>query len=125
MMIFIDRLSPEVPHEQLTRQLTKLIADQALAQGSRLPTVRQLAADLGLAPNTVARCFTELERAGLIITNGRNGTTVSAGPVEAHARLRNEITRAAEAFANLVRLSGVSSDDAIRAVRSAIGNSSA
>jgi DNA-binding transcriptional regulator YhcF (GntR family) len=45
--------------------------------GDRLPSVRQLADDLQLAPNTVARVYKELEASGYLVTRGRNGTTVA------------------------------------------------
>lgn len=49
----------------------------ALPPGAKLPPVRRLAGDLGLAPNTVARAFRELEAAGLVETQGRRGTIVA------------------------------------------------
>jgi DNA-binding transcriptional regulator YhcF (GntR family) len=122
MMVNVDRLSAEPPNEQLTRQFTRLIADGALPVGARLPTVRQLAADLGLAPNTVVRCYTDLEVRGLIVSNGRHGTSVCAGQLEAKAKLGDEVTRAARAFVDLVRSTGVGTDEALRAVRSAMGD---
>ena len=76
MIVELDRSSDEPPHAQLTRQLIRLIADGTLAVGAQLPTVRQLSGDLGIAPNTVARCIKDLEAAGLLATHGRRGTTV-------------------------------------------------
>jgi DNA-binding transcriptional regulator YhcF (GntR family) len=122
MMINIDRLSAEPPNEQLTRQLTRLIADGALPLGMRLPTVRQLAADLGLAPNTIVRCYSDLEVRGLIISDGRRGTSVCAGSSYAKASLGEEVSRAAQAFVELVRSTGIGADEALRAVRSAMAD---
>ena len=56
-VIDIDAGSPVPPYEQLRSQLAKQIGDRTLAVGTRLPTVRRLAADLGLAVNTVARAY--------------------------------------------------------------------
>ena len=78
MKLRLDPRSAVPPYEQLRVQLTQLIARGSLAPGDRLPTVRQLAADLALAPGTVQRAYRELESAGLVRTQGRHGTTVAA-----------------------------------------------
>ena len=67
-MIVIDSASPVPPFEQLRAQLARQIQDRTLAVGTRLPTIRRLAADLGLAVNTVGRAYRALEEAGLIET---------------------------------------------------------
>ena len=71
----LDSATP--PYEQIRAQVSSLIALGALAPGSRLPTVRSLAADLGIAAGTVARAYRELEQSGLIATRRRNGTVVA------------------------------------------------
>ena len=73
-MITIDSASPVPPFEQLRGGLVDAISSGELAAGQRLPTVRRLADDLGLAPGTVARAYRELEASGVIETRGRNGT---------------------------------------------------
>ena len=77
-MIVIDPSSPVPPFEQLRSQIVAEIAADELVPGERLPTVRRLAEDLGVAPGTVARAYRELETAGFIETRGRNGTFVAA-----------------------------------------------
>jgi DNA-binding transcriptional regulator YhcF (GntR family) len=72
----VDTASSVPPYEQLRAQLAAMVASGSLAAGTRLATVRQMAADLGLAPNTVARAYRELEADGLIDTHGRRGTFV-------------------------------------------------
>ncbi|MBO9706375.1 MAG: GntR family transcriptional regulator [Arthrobacter sp.] len=72
--------SPVPPFEQVRAQLEAMIRNGALADGARLPTVRALAGDLGLAAGTVARAYRELEGAGLIRTARRSGSTVVAPP---------------------------------------------
>jgi GntR family transcriptional regulator len=77
----VDTASRVPPYEQLRAQLAALVASGDLPAGARLATVRQMAADLDLAPNTVARAYRELEADGVIETRGRRGTFVrSAGP---------------------------------------------
>ena len=78
--IAVDLRSAVPPYEQIRLQITSLIAMGSLAPGNRLPTVRSLAADLGIAAGTVARAYKELEQAGLIETRRRNGTIVLRMP---------------------------------------------
>jgi GntR family transcriptional regulator len=69
---------PTPPYEQLRRQFAELIGSGVLAAGDRLPPLRQLAADLGLAVGTVARTYRELEAAGLVASRRGGGTRVRA-----------------------------------------------
>ncbi|MDR6505272.1 GntR family transcriptional regulator [Arthrobacter oryzae] len=78
--ISVDLGSAVPPYEQIRLQISSLIAVGSLAAGTRLPTVRSLAADLGIAAGTVARAYKELEQAGLIETRRRNGTVVVGSP---------------------------------------------
>ena len=102
---------PTPPYEQLRRQFVDLIGTGVLSPGDRLPPLRQLAADLGLAVGTVARTYRELEAAGLVVSRRGGGTRVRADlsrptPLGAvHDR--------AEAFVREARLLGAD-DDAIR-----------
>jgi len=73
----IDTTSSVPPFEQVRSQLNEAISAGELKPEDQLPTVRRLAADLGLAVNTVARAYRELELAGIIETRGRNGTFVA------------------------------------------------
>ncbi|HEY0260832.1 MAG TPA: GntR family transcriptional regulator, partial [Lacisediminihabitans sp.] len=77
MQVVIEQKSGVPPFEQLRTQLIGLVRSGELAGGSRLPTVRALAEELGIATNTVARAYRELETDGFIETRGRNGSFVS------------------------------------------------
>jgi GntR family transcriptional regulator len=68
---------PTPPYEQLRRQLADLIGAGVLGPGERLPPLRQLAADLGLAVGTVARTYRELEAGGLVRSRRGGGTKVA------------------------------------------------
>ncbi|MEU4478494.1 GntR family transcriptional regulator [Micromonospora sp. NPDC023966] len=114
--IRIDQDSAVPPYEQVRGQLAGMIGDGRLAVGTRLPAVRQLAADLGLAVNTVARAYRELESAGLVETRGRHGTVVAPGRDDATDRLHRA---AAEYAAEALRL-GVPPDRAVALVRAAL-----
>ena len=115
-MIRIDATSPVPPYEQLRAQLAQQIADRTLAVGTRLPTVRRLAADLGLAVNTVARSYRELAEAGLVEIRGRAGTSVSAGGERSRELARD----AAQRYAATVRGLGLSPDEAMHIVSAAL-----
>ncbi|MFF0172761.1 GntR family transcriptional regulator [Micromonospora profundi] len=116
VLISVDQDSPVPPYEQVRGQLAELIGDGRLPVGSRLPTVRQLAADLRLAANTVARAYRELEAAGLLETRGRNGTFVAPGRDDALDRLQ----QAATGYAAEARRLGVPPDRALALVRAAL-----
>jgi GntR family transcriptional regulator len=77
--ITVDLEDGTPQYEQIRRQVAALIAIGALAADDRLPTVRALAADLGIAPGTVARAYRDLEQAGVVTTRRRVGTVVTAG----------------------------------------------
>lgn len=78
--ITLDLSSPVPPFEQLRARITELVDDGTLAPGARLPSVRALAADLGIAVGTVARAYRELEAAGYVRSRRRHGTTVAEAP---------------------------------------------
>jgi DNA-binding transcriptional regulator YhcF (GntR family) len=79
-MIELDPDSKDPPYVQLRAAITYAIATGELAPGDPLPTIRQLAGDLDLAPNTVARAYRELEADGLVRARGRRGTHVAPAP---------------------------------------------
>jgi DNA-binding transcriptional regulator YhcF (GntR family) len=98
-VLTLDPESSMPPFEQVRRQIAALIESGSLQPAVRLPTVRKLAADLGLAVNTVARSYRELELAGLLETRGRNGTFVASGP----SATRRLAAREARDFAQRMR----------------------
>lgn len=75
-MIEIQLQSPVPIYEQLVQALRKKILGGELREGSKLPPIRSLAAQLDVAVNTVARAYQELERQQLIVSNGRKGSFV-------------------------------------------------
>ena len=84
-----------------------------LTPGTKLPTVRGLADELELAPNTVARAYRELEASGMIETRGRAGSVVSGDGVEQAAR------EAAHAFVERAKALGIRESEAVQLVRRA------
>src|SRR5262245_21034769 len=82
MRIMVDARSPVPLHAQITEGIHLAIGRGELKAGDQLPTVRQLAVDLRVNSNTVARVYGELERAGVLETQRGRGTFVRARPVE-------------------------------------------
>ncbi len=77
VQISIDAKSGVPFYRQIIEQVKFAIARGDLASGDRLPTVRQLAVDLSINPNTVIRAYRELEIAGMLNTQQGSGTFVS------------------------------------------------
>jgi GntR family transcriptional regulator len=118
-LLRIDLSRPVPPYEQLRAQIAGLVASGQLPPGRKLPSVRQLAGDLGLAPGTIARAYTELESAGLISTRQRGGTFV-ASPAAPDGGRQRALATAADSFVAKARELGMSNDAAETAVRQAI-----
>ncbi len=81
-LLLLDPASPIPPSEQMRMQIRLLIATGRLVAGEVLPSVRQLARDLGIAPNTVVRAYGELQRDGWVVTSARRGVLVAPRPPE-------------------------------------------
>ncbi len=107
----VDPTVSEPPFEQIRRQVAAGATSGALPPGHKLPTVRQLAADLGIAANTVARAYRELESDGVIQTFGRRGTFIAS-----HLVSDADAAAAARGYAETVRRIGLSRDEALRLV---------
>jgi DNA-binding transcriptional regulator YhcF (GntR family) len=100
--------------DQLRTQIIGGVRDGTLEPGARLPTVRELAGHLGLAVNTVARAYRELEAAGILETRGRFGTFVArADPADA------AMAAAAHAYAEAARSMGLGKAEAMRYIDTA------
>ena len=107
-------------YAQLDRALRAAIATGRLTSGDQLPTVRQLAVELSVNANTVARVYAELERAGILETRRGVGTFVNATPAQAHPPKQHE--RRLRAFATRVLAdaaeAGFTVDDLLEAIQS-------
>ena len=120
MIIEIESSSLVPPYEQLRLQLATMIESGVLPAGHRLPSVRQLAGDLGLANGTVARAYRELESADLVRTAGRNGTVVTpTATITVAARQSRCLREAADAFVRLTRQLGAADQEKMVAVAKA------
>ena len=121
MRVRIDRDSGVPESEQLRLRVAALIERGTLAPGERLPPVRSLAEQLGLAVNTVAKAYRELEGTGALVAKGRLGTfvadTLPARPPAAEIRL----VEAAETYARRARQLGSAPSEALEQARRALG----
>ena len=78
-MLTIDLQSRQPIYEQLIYRMSELVALGALAPGEQLPSVRALARDLGINPNTVQKAYQELERRGVICSVAGKGSFIAGG----------------------------------------------
>lgn len=111
-MFVVDPSLPIPPFEQIKRRITEARDSGRFPAGHRLPPVRRLAAELGVAANTVARAYRELEAEGVIETRGRAGSFVAATAQTAHKAAR----AAAHEYLARVRDLGLGEHDARRAL---------
>ena len=114
--VHVDQGSATPPFEQLRVQIAGQVASGELPAGTRLATVRELAAHLGLAANTVARAYRELEADGVIETHGRRGTFVSSDVLAAASGV---VARLAAEYALAARRQGLSLPEATGLVEQA------
>ena len=109
--IRLDSTSSTPPYEQIRSHVAEQVASGTLEPGDRLPTVRGLAEDLGVATNTVARAYRELEQSGAIETRGRAGSFVTGDQVTRKAKA------AAVAYLAETRALGLSAEEATALIR--------
>jgi GntR family transcriptional regulator len=104
-MIRVDTASPVPVYEQIRQQVTTMIGTGTLRPGAQLPTIRQLALDLGVAKATVNKAYESMLRDGLIESAGRKGTVVSKAPQRLDNRDRAlRLRQAADEYALAVHM---------------------
>ncbi|MHA7274033.1 GntR family transcriptional regulator [Arthrobacter sp. TMT4-20] len=111
MIITLSGAAP--PTEQIRDQIRGLIASDVLGAEERLPSVRQLARDLGVAPGTVAKAYRALEAEGYLIARTGGGTRVSPHAVTTP----RVVLEAARELAQISTAAETSLDDTIRILR--------
>src|ERR1700757_1660221 len=118
---FLFRLSLEsgVPvYRQIMDQVRTGMASGALVAGDQLPTVRQLAVDLAINPNTVARAYRELEFGGLLETHQGTGTFISAQKIRGGSEERaRQLARIVEDCVSRAGAAGFTVEDLIEQLR--------
>lgn len=115
----LDLASGVPPYEQLRARVAGLVAAGSLRPGERLPPVRHLAADLGIAPGTVQRAYRELEAAGVVVSQRRHGTRVADAPPGAPSSPGGSasVREAARGLVRLAREHGLNDPGVIDLVR--------
>lgn len=113
----VEPASAEPPFRQLKTQIIEAVRRGALTPGTRMPAVRTLAEEVGVAANTSAKVYRELEEAGVLEGRGRSGTFVSAADVPGAT-----LARAAAEFAEQAAGAGFGADDAVVALQNAFTN---
>ena len=116
-MIFVDDTSAVPPFEQIRSQIAAQIRAGELADGHRLPAIRQLAGDLRVAPGTVARAYAELEAAGLITTSRAAGSRVKGQSAE--GTLPSQLDLAVQHLLDRAEGSGLSRADVVGLIQGA------
>lgn len=122
LVLVVDPGDATPPYAQLRRQLTDLVGSGRLGPGERLPPLRQLAGDLGLAVGTVARTYRELEADGLVVSRRGGGTRVAPQvSVLSDAQRAERLAALAASYVAQARALGVEADAvAVAAVRDAL-----
>jgi GntR family transcriptional regulator len=115
-IVEIDLDDPTPPYAQLWRQLVTMIEAAVLKPGERLPPVRQLAGDLGLAPGTVMRAYRELETTGHVRGDRRRGTTVAKRPHRTPFEIDLAVHALAEAYCKSATRAGADPKQIVAAV---------
>ena len=116
MNVEIDPDSHVAPYEQLRMAIIEQVRAGTLVAGTKIPTVRKLATDIGLAPNTVARAYRELEHDQVLETRGRLGTFIAASGDPT----RDQAGRAASDYVATIRRLGLDDDVAVTFVETAL-----
>ena len=114
-VVRIDPQSSVPPFEQIRVGVVNAANSGTLAVGTRMPPVRALAEDLGLAANTVAKAYRQLEQEGVLETRGRHGSFIKAANDSDRA-----LQQAAAAFASRAHQLGVPASHALKAVKAAL-----
>jgi GntR family transcriptional regulator len=120
LILSVDLEATVPPFEQIRSQVAAMAASGVLPPGTRLPPIRQLAADLGLAAGTVSRAYRELEAAGVLTTNGRHGSHIAQPPVLSPYERASQLRHAAAGYALLAAQLGASKEDALQTATAAI-----
>jgi DNA-binding transcriptional regulator YhcF (GntR family) len=119
VIIRLDPASAVPPYAQLRDQIATMIRSGVVATDARLPAIRHLANDLGVAVNTVGRAYRELELEGLVATRGRHGTVVLPPSTAPAGGDGEELAGVASSYVLEVTHRGIDLDQAIDAVRAA------
>ena len=119
-MLNLDYRDARPIYEQVRDNLRRLMVSGAIQEGEKLPSVRSLASNLAINPNTIQRSYRELESLGLIDTVPGKGAFAATDGVAAHRR-RQELTDQLTATVQELKLLGVCREDVLATADAAYG----
>ena len=117
LTLTIDRSLDDPVYEQVADQVRRLVASGDLAPGTPLPSVRQLAGDLGVNLNTIARAYRLLEGEGFLVIRDRAGVTVAAPAKEIEHSARARLLDEMRAILARMRQAGMTTEELLPVVR--------
>jgi DNA-binding transcriptional regulator YhcF (GntR family) len=117
LTLTIDRSLEDPVYEQVADQLRRLVASGALRPGTALPSVRQLAGDLGVNLNTIARAYRLLEGEGFLVIRDRAGVAVAAPAQEIEHSARAKLLDEMRATLARLRQAGMATEELLSVMR--------
>ena len=117
LTLTIDRGLDDPVYEQVAGQIRQLVSCGALGPGTALPSVRQLARDLGVNLNTIARAYRLLEAEGFLVIRDRAGVTVAAPAERIDDSARTELLGQLRAILARLRQAGMTTDELLQRIR--------
>ncbi len=120
LTLTIQRDDDEPVYEQVARQVRQFVASGSLAPGTALPSVRQLARDLGVGLNTIARAYRVLETEGFLVIRDRAGVTVAAPSRKIEKSTRSDLLDQLRTIVAKLRQAGMPADELLRVFRNEV-----
>lgn len=117
LTLTIDRSLEDPVYEQVADQVRRLVASGALGPGTALPSVRQLAGDLGVNLNTIARAYRLLESEGFLVIRDRAGVVVAAPAEEIEGAARAKLLDDLQATLARLRQAGMTAEELLTVMR--------
>ena len=122
LFIEIDIRSQLPVYRQIMDQVQRLVREGRLEPWTSLPSVRQLAADLELNPNTVAKAYSLLERDGILETARRRGSVVAgSAPAQARKAVADRLTEAVDEILERTDALGIDAGELLSALQRRLG----
>ena len=118
-LITVDLRDRKQLYEQLIDNIKALILSGELKKDDKLPSVRSLAKELGINPNTIQKAYTELERCGIIVSMPGRGSMVLAERESLRDEMSGKLENAMTALAREMRESGIDKEEFVRAAEEA------
>jgi DNA-binding transcriptional regulator YhcF (GntR family) len=117
LTLTIDRGLDDPVYEQVANQVRRLVASGALVPGTALPSVRQLAGDLGVNLNTIARAYRLLESEGFLVIRDRAGVAVAEPAAQIEHAARDKLLDQMRATLVRLRQAGMGSEELLSVTR--------